>query len=112
MGQELHSIPHTFTLDSFAKAHEKMIATNTNTYGKTRGSYWNQRGYTRKYTDEEVARIIHSGSLAEQQKLSRNYFYTEGYYSQIILHYATLLTYAGLLIPNPSFGKDLSTSHI
>jgi hypothetical protein len=28
------------------------------------------------------------------------------------LHYATLLTYAGLLIPNPSAGKNLSTSHI
>ena len=44
--------------------------------------------------------------------MSRAYFHKGGYYAQIILHYATLLTYAGLLIPNPSSGKDLSTSHI
>lgn len=112
MEQELNSIPRNFTFDSFAKAHEKMIATNVNTYSGSRGSYWSQRRQVRQYTSEEVANIINSGSLAEQQKLSRNYFYTEGYYSQIILHYATLLTYAGLLIPNPSFGKNLSTSHI
>jgi hypothetical protein len=28
------------------------------------------------------------------------------------LHYATLLKYTGILIPNPTFGKSLSTSHI
>lgn len=106
-------ISHTFNLDSFVKAKERMIATNDNAYGASqRSSYWSKREYLRDYTTEDVHQIINFGSSSEQQKLSRSYFHKGGYYTQIILHYATLLTYAGLLIPNPSAGKDLSTSHI
>ena len=106
-------VSHNFTLDSFAKAKDRMIATNDNAYGRNQGqSYWQHRNTLRDYTTEEVHTIINSGSSSEQQKLSRSYFYRGGYYTQIILHYATLLTYAGLLIPNPSAGKSLSTSHI
>ena len=106
-------ISHNFTLDSFAKAKDRMIATNDNAYGSvSRNSYWSNREYLRDYTTEEVHNIINSGSSSEQQKLSRGYFNKGGYYTQIVLHYATLLTYAGLLIPNPSTGKSLSTSHI
>lgn len=103
-----------FDLSSFAKAKEKMIATNETAY-KGLGSYSSWRECIeryRPYTTEEIANIIESGSLTEQQKLSRNYFYKDGYYKQIIIYYATLLKYAGLLIPNPSAGKNLSTSHI
>lgn len=110
--QELHSVPHTFTLDSFSKAQNKMIATNDNTYGAYGGSYWSRLKGCREYTEKEVYDIINSGSFSEQQKLSRNYFNKEGYYKQILIHYATLLNYAGLLIPNPSVGKNLSTPHI
>ena len=106
-------ITHNFTLDSFARVKERMIATNDNAYSNSsRHSYWNQRSLARDYTAEEVHEIINCGSLDAQQKLSRAYFNKGGYYTQIVLHYATLLTYAGLLIPNPSTGKDLSTSHI
>lgn len=106
-------VSHNFTLDSFAKAKDRMIATNENAYGNSqRTSYWSHRETLRDYTSEEVHCIINSGSPSEQQKLSRSYFHKGGYYTQIVLHYATLLTYAGLLIPNPSTGKDLSTSHI
>ena len=113
MEKNENTISHNFTLDSFAKAKEKMIATNNNAYGASqRNSYWSRRDYLRDYSAEEVHAIINSGSSDEQQKLSRSYFHRGGYYAQIILHYATLLTYAGLLIPNPSAGKDLSTSHI
>jgi chromosomal replication initiation ATPase DnaA len=62
--------------------------------------------------EEEVSKIIECGSLLEQQRLSRNYFNKDGFYRQIILHYATLLKYVGILIPNPTPGKKLSTSHI
>jgi hypothetical protein len=90
-----------------------MIATNTNAYKNSGyGTYWERRDKLRDYTAEEVHTIINFGSSGEQQKLSRSYFHKGGYYTQIILHYATLLTYAGLLIPNPSTGKSLSTSHI
>lgn len=105
------SVSHTFTLDSFKKVQNAMIATNDNTYGSRR-TYWDVRKQCRDYTEEEVHQIINSGSFAEQQLLSRNYFNKEGYYKQIITHYATLLNYTGLLIPNPSHGKNLSTSHI
>ena len=106
-------VPHNFTLDSFAKAKDRMIATNDNAYGRSNNlSYWSNRHILRDYTAEEVHNIINSGSSSEQQKLSRSYFYKGGYYTQVVLHYATLLTYAGLLIPNPSAGKSLSTSHI
>ena len=105
-------VSHNFTLDSFAKAKNRMIATNDRTYDVNRHSYWHQRGSCKDYTAEDVHSIIISGSQSAQQQLSRDYFNRGGYYTQIILHYATLLTYAGLLIPNPSAGKNLSTSHI
>ena len=106
------TISHNFTLDSFSKAKDRMIATNDNAYGTNRSSYWSHRETLRDYSSEDVHTIINSGSSSEQQRLSRSYFNKGGYYTQIVLHYATLLTYAGLLIPNPSAGKDLSTSHI
>ena len=101
-----------FDLTSFSRAKEKMIATNELAY---QGHWENIRGKLsriREYTPEEITAIIQSGSLSEQQKLSRNYFNKDGYYKQIIIYYATLLKYMGLLIPNPSTGKNLSTSHI
>ena len=99
-----------FDLASFKRANSGMIATSANAYQRN----WEKR-YSSKlkdYTLEEVEKIINSGSLTEQQKLSRNYYYKDGFYKRLVLHYATLLKYVGLLIPNPSFGKSLSTTHI
>ena len=112
MDKNENKVSHNFTLDSFAKAEQKMITTNDNTYGKNPSSYWSRRETLRDYSAEDVHDVIITGSASDQQSLSRNYFNRGGYYSQIILHYATLLTYAGLLIPSPSIGKNLSTPHI
>lgn len=112
MTEKENVVPHNFSLDSFTKAKQQMIASNDSTYGTSRNTYWDRRELLRDYTVEEVQDIINSGSSSEQQKLSRRYFHKGGYYTQIVLHYATLLMYAGLLIPNPSVGKKLSTSHI
>ena len=102
---------HNFNLDSFRKSQSAMIATSDTAYSSRPGqSQWAER--TRDYTEEQVKRIIESGSLVEQQRLSRNYFNKDGYYKQLVLYYATLLKYTGLLIPNPTAGKNLSTSHI
>jgi hypothetical protein len=101
-----------FNITSYARAQAKMIATNDRSYSGDRYNYHQRLSASREYTPEEITRIIESGTLHEKKKLSRNYFYKDGYYKQIIIHYATLLKYAGLLIPNPSFGKKLSTSHI
>ena len=102
---------HSFDLASFKKSQSAMIATSDTAYSTSR--YNLQRvSRVKDYSEEEVKRIIESGSLIEQQTLSRNYFNKDGYYRQLVLYYATLLKYTGLLIPNPTAGKNLSTSHI
>ena len=101
---------HNFDLATFKKAQDTMIATSENSYGSRYGRDYRDR--VRDYTEEEVKQIIESGSVFEQQSLSRNYFKKDGFYKQLVLHYATLLKYVGILIPNPTPGKNLSTSHI
>lgn len=66
----------------------------------------------RNYTPEEIDNIINSGSLDAQQRLSRNYFDKDSFYKRIILYFATILKYYGILIPYPAFGKQLSTPHV
>ena len=92
-----------------------MIITNETAYRDLNSSsYWHERTFARmkEYSLEEIAEIIESGTLEQQQRLSRYYFDNDGYYKHLVLHYATLLKYMGILIPNPSAGKSLSTSHI
>ena len=103
-------IEHNFSLAEFRNAHEAMIAKANASWNKYYGNGPVIRH--RDYTIEEVNKIINGSSLSEQQKLSRTYFYKDGFYKRIILYYATLLTYSGLLIPNPAIGKQLSTPHI
>ncbi len=70
------------------------------------------RRSARKYTPKEIEEIVSSGSQSEQQKLSQTYFHIDGFYRRILVYYATLLKYVGILIPHPGFGKQLSTPHI
>ena len=99
------------TLATFKKAINDMVAKNESSYNLTR---WGKKRYerVREYTMEEVEQIISSGSIEAQIALSRNYFMKGGFYQRLLMHYATLLKYTGLLIPNPSFGKDLSEQYI
>jgi hypothetical protein len=70
---------HNFNLDSFKKSQNAMIATSDNAYGKRAGQgQWVDK--TKDYTEDQVKKIIESGSLREQQTLSRNYFNKDGYY--------------------------------
>lgn len=103
-----------FDLTSFVRAQDKMIATNTNAYSSIHSSTYDRLWgrFFEKYTTEEIVDIINNGSLLEQQRLSRYFFDTDGYYKRLVTHYATLLKYMGLLIANPSAGKTLSTPHI
>ena len=101
---------HNFDLASFQKAQNSMVATSDQSYSNRYGANYHDR--VRDYTEEEVKKIIESGTLNEIQRLSRNYFNKDGFYKQLILHYATLLKYSGILIANPTQGKKLSTSHI
>lgn len=99
-----------FDLTSFKRANTGMIAANDNVYRPFTSRKSLEK--TREYTLAEIEKIISSGSQEEQQKLSRNYFYRDGFYKRLIMHYATLLKYVGILIANPSFGQSLSTAHI
>ena len=98
-------------LATFTKAITDMVAKNESSYNSTR---WGRNRYerVREYSLEEIKQIIDSGSVEAQIILSRNYFTKGGFYQRLLLHYATLLKYTSLLIPNPSFGKNLSESYI
>ena len=98
-------------LTSFTTAISKMIAKNESSYNLTRYGR-NRHERVKEYTLEEIKDIIDSGSVDAQIILSRNYFERGGFYWRLLMHYATLLKYTGLLIPNPSFGKNLSESYI
>ena len=98
-------------LTSFTAAISKMIAKNESSYNLTRYGR-NRHERVKEYTLEEIKDIIDSGSVDAQIILSRNYFERGGFYWRLLMHYATLLKYTGLLIPNPSFGKNLSESYI
>ena len=99
------------TLATFAKVITDMVAKNESSYNSTR---WGRNRYerVREYSLEQINEIIDSGTVESQITLSRNYFTKGGFYQRLLLHYATLLKYTSLLIPNPSFGKNLSESYI
>lgn len=97
-------------LSLFSKIEDQLVASSEEAWKQ---SYFGYRyRFKRIYTLDDVERILTSSSLPEQQKLSRDIFEQNGLYKKITYYYATLLTYACLLIPNPSFGKQLSDSHI
>ena len=98
---------------SFTNAFKSMIATNESAYKDT--SLFGDRQSIRKikrYTIEEIYRIIESGSLSQKIELSRNYFQADGIYRRIIIHYATLLKYVGILIPSPAYNRTLSEDFV
>ena len=93
----------------FKKLQDELVASNELSWNRY---YSRERSFVRDYKPEEIEQIINSGDAAAQRALSRAFFERKNLYKRIIYYYATLLTYQGLLIPNPSFGKELSTPHI
>lgn len=99
---------HNF--DALYGAATRMIQTRDNAYNESTIRY---RGYEgkREYTDEEIKAILEGGSITEQQKLSRHFFLKDGFYKRIILHYATLLKFCGILIPSVSNNSNMNISN-
>lgn len=89
---------------------DDLIQKNTSVYDEYYGRRF--RGLGKKFTIEEINNIIDGSDLAAQQELSWYFYYADGFYKRIILYYATILKYSGILIPNPAYGKELSTNHI
>lgn len=93
----------------FQQATKDMIATNDRAYDSL-AKRWSVP--VREYTKEEIKRIIDSGSITSQKKLSRDFFDRDGFYKRIIVYYATLMKYVGLLIPNVSYGQKMTSEPI
>lgn len=89
----------------------------TDTMARYNRSAYRDLGYTsraanRRYDTKEIERIILRGTPSAQSAMSRTFFATNGFYKRLLIHYATLLKYVGLLIPNPKPGESLQTKHI
>lgn len=102
-----------YSLADFKKSFKNMGMVAKNPAAYSDWVYGRRRESTpkRTYTKEEVEQILDSGSPEAQIKLSRDMFKTEGFYKQIIIYYATLLLYQGIVIPetNPNSKVTLST---
>ena len=99
-------------LSEFANKCEVLISTNDRSFSTSNWSSRKIRETSKDYTLEQVEEIIDSGDIDLQIDLSRNYFRKDGLYKRILLHYATILTYSGILVPSPAYGKDLSEDYI
>lgn len=90
----------------YAKSFNAMIGINDNSFND---SYFKTDRFLRKfdYTLEDVMSIVTSGNTTAKKNLSRWAYTSDGIYKQLIMHYATLLTFNHLLIPNPNFGVSL-----
>lgn len=97
-------------LSAFKKAEQILFPKNGSSYDGYSTGY--RTGVVKQYTLEEVEKIIESGSIDEQRVLSFYFFERDGLYKRILTHYATILAYQGLLIPNPISGMKLSETHI
>ena len=100
---------HNFDLTTFSKAYKDMVASGEKSYNSSFQQWANQ---IPDYSIQEINKIIESGNLEAQRTLSRTFFNKDGYYQQLVLYYSTLPKYAGILIPNPTLGKKLSSPHI
>ena len=72
----------------------------------------NRRNRVRDYTLKEIEKILNDGDVEEKRNLSRNFYEKDGFYTRLIMYYATVINYNGLLIPNPSYGKSLTLPHV
>lgn len=100
-----------FDLTTFKKAQEEIIAKNEEAFL----DQWTSRANylkAKRYTPQQIQDIIEGTDVRAKIQLSQSYFAKDSIYKKIILHYASLYKYVGILIPNPSFGKNLSNTSI
>lgn len=93
-------------LANFKKMQDGMVAKNREAYSNRTGTFVNYIRKTQKYTRKEIEDIIDNGTEIKKRELSRTYFGTDGFYRRILIYYATLLKYSGLLIPNMNTQAD------
>lgn len=91
-------------LTTFKKALKDMIATSKDAYVRSNNKTSRQR--TKRYTSEEIKRIVEHGDSVDKAELSRHFFEVSGLYKRIILHYSTFLTYSWIVAPHMRKQKD------
>ena len=101
---------HDFSLDAFKASINAMIATSDSGYHSIYEIGRLRR--VKEYNEEEIKRIIDSGTLQQQQDLSYSYYSIDGFYRRICIYYATILKYLGILIPDPAFGHTITEENI
>lgn len=87
-------------LTQFQSAISRMVGVNDRSYGSFNMANYLDSARVRSYTPREIIDIIDKGSIDEKRNLSRNFYSIDGIYRRIIIYYATILKYMGILIPH------------
>lgn len=98
-----------FQLADYSNEFSKVISKMTDTGGS---SLLSRLFRERTFSREQTISAIESGSLREKREVSKYYFGVDGFYRRILVYYATLLKYMGVLIPNPNRGQGLQTTKV
>lgn len=98
-------------MELFKKSINAMIVKNGQSWSNWDNA-WRRKQFSKEYSKEEVERVLTSNNPKALQQLSRSFFYKDGLYKRILIYYATLLRYVGILIPNPNAGIELSTPYV
>lgn len=87
-------------VELFKNSIKSMIATTQDAYSRVSGRQGRSNAYRIDFTKERIHNIIVNGTAVEQAQLSKYFFSVSGIYKRIILHYATFLIYAWLMVPH------------
>ena len=91
---------------TFRKMTDSMIGTSNQAYRS-----WERYERTAQPSDRDtIEKIIKQGTLSEKRELSKRYFLMDGFYRRLMIHHATLLTYAGILVPKVKNGQSISSA--
>lgn len=96
-------------LTLFKAANDKMIAMSDKSYSKYISTEKKKIG---TYTKKQINDIIYSSSNALKAKLSYDFFQTNGWYSRILIDYATLPKYYGIVLPKVNQAKKITDKEI
>ena len=98
----------------FSRKVEGLIPNDDAAYvkGLSRDLHRNRAYESNIYTEEDIKRIIESGTTADRKALSIHFFKHNSIYKKIILHYASFLTYQYILVPHTPIEDGFSDPSI
>ena len=93
-------------LSTFRKATDNMIGISEQAYR----TWENFERIGQSKDRDTIERIIKEGTLQEKRALSKEYFLKDGFYRRILIHYATILQYSGILIPKVKPNQKINSN--